>query len=73
MGGSQKLFGIPTNLIVGDSISDIIHKLGSDLEILVVFHVTWGFNATQYLLKLALDPIEGAVNESAQDRLGGDK
>ena len=65
-----ELFGIVTDLIIGNGVSNIIHEFGHDLNILVVFRACHIFDASQYFPKLALDPIEGARKHSVRGRLG---
>ena len=43
------------------------------MDVLVVFYVTRGLDATKYSLKPALDPIEGAGKELVQDQTKGTK
>ena len=65
-----KRFEIDTDLIIGDSISNIIHEFRYSLNILIVFRVIHSLDSTQHLLKLVLHPIEGARKESVQGWLG---
>ena len=54
-----------TDLIIGDSVSNIIHEFRHNLNTVVVFRVPRRLNTAQYLSKLVLDPIEGARRGSA--------
>ena len=63
----SKRSGIDTDLIIGDSISNIIHKFRHDLNIVVVFRVPHRLNTAQYPSELVLDLIEGARRGSAYD------
>ena len=62
-GGPWSQFGSTTDLVIGNGVSNIIHEFGQNMDILVIFCVTRGLDATKYSLKSALDPIEGTEKE----------
>jgi len=63
-----KRFGITTDPIIKDSVLNIVHKFGHNLDILVVFRVTYSLHAIRYASKLVLDLIEVARKESIRNR-----
>jgi len=63
-----KRFGITTDPIIKDSVLNIVHKFGHNLDILVIFRVTYSLHAIRYASKLVLDLIEVARKESIQNR-----
>ena len=65
-----KWFGIVTDLMIGNGISNIVHELDHNLNILVVLRVTRSLDASQYLSKLVLDPIKGATEDSVRGLFG---
>lgn len=62
-----------TDLVISDSVSNIIHEFGHNADIVVVFCVIFGLGAYRHRLKLVFDPIEGAGKESAQDQTGSNQ
>ena len=63
--------GAIADLIVGDSVSNIVHEFRYNPNILIILRATRGLNASQYHQKFVLDPIEGARKESVQGWLNG--
>ena len=57
------MFGIATDLILGDSVSNIVHEFRHNLNIFFVFRVTRSLDATQDPSKVVLDPFEGTEKE----------
>ena len=56
----KKQIGIVTDLIIGDCVSNLVHEFSYSLNILLVFRIIRGPDASQEPLKLVLDPMEGA-------------
>jgi hypothetical protein len=59
--------GISTYLTVDNSISNIAHEFGYNLDILFVFCVAHRLDSAQYLFEPALDQGEGSRKDSVQD------
>jgi len=63
-----KRFEIITDRIIKDSVPNIVHKFRHNLDILLVFRVTYSHHAIRYASKLVLDLIEAARRESIRNR-----
>lgn len=60
---------IDADLIVHESISNPIHEIGHDPDIIVISCVTSSFDTSQYRSELALDLTKGTRTESVQDQM----
>jgi len=63
-----KRFGVATDRIIKDSVSNIVHKFRHNLDILLIVYVTYSPHAIRYASKLVLDLIEAARKESIRNR-----
>lgn len=65
------MFWLATDLIISDSVSNVVHEFRHNLNILVVFLVIGSLDSIQNLLELVLDPIKGARKTQYRIESGG--